>query len=160
MNMKTLLLFTLALVNGVIAAQPLPEQQIFADIERGDLKRVEEALKAGVSVDATDRFGQTLLMRAASAKSLSIVRSLIDRGADIRAKDRYGFTVIDILESNIRRSGKNRDHMIEGMKNQGLSTDQIEKMLGPPAAVVDGKSFTEDDRRAWEEILQLVNSKK
>jgi hypothetical protein len=157
--MKTLysmVLFVLPLLAfaGVDLASPV--NQIFINVERGELVQVRDALEHNVNVNLANDFGETLLMRAAAAKQLAMVKLLLDNGADIRAKDRYGFTVLDILGTNIRQAGVNREKMVDAMRNQGLTDESITALLGDPKS--GAKRFSEEDRRLWQEILDYIEA--
>jgi hypothetical protein len=132
--------------------------QIFLDIDQGNLSNVEKAVKDGIDVNYSNEFGETLLMRAANNKHFHIVKLLISARANVNIKDKYGFTVVDILESNIRRAGINRDQVVETMRHQGLTEDSIKNMLGEPNG--KAKGFTEDDRKMWQEILDYIHKLK
>ena len=57
---------------------------------------VRELVKAGTRIDdPLDRFGQTPLMQAARTGKTEIVRTLLELGAKIGAKDREGKTALD-----------------------------------------------------------------
>jgi ankyrin repeat protein len=56
----------------------------------GDFPAVSAALQQGASKDATTEFGFTALHVAPTAGHLVIVRLLIDAGADVDRRDRYG----------------------------------------------------------------------
>lgn len=53
----------------------------------GDLARVQQALAAGASVQATDGSGQTALIAAAYGNHLEVAAALIAAGADVNVKD-------------------------------------------------------------------------
>lgn len=149
------ILCSIALLLGMNIACASPSQQIFNDIEQGNLARVEDAVKNGLDVNSSGEYGWTLLMHAANSRQLSIVKFLISKGANIDTKDKFSFTVVDILESNIRRAGRNRDKMIQGMRDDGLSEKTIRDMLG--GARGEEKKLTEEDRKVLEEILDYIN---
>ena len=59
----------------------------------GSVTAVQALLAHGAEVNAKDsRRGQTALMRAVAQKHADVVRSLIDRGADVRARSKDGFS--------------------------------------------------------------------
>lgn len=128
------------------------DERIFEYIGSGNLPATERAITEGANVNHASKHGETLLMRAASTKQFSIVKFLVQKGAKVETRDKYGFTVIDILESNIRRAGTNRDKMVNAMRAQGLSDDAILKLIGK-------KGATEADRKSWDEILQYLRER-
>ncbi len=72
---------------------------LFAAIDNGDTAAVQAALHAGLSPNAADAKGCTLLHRACSLNtpSYEMVKLLLDAGADIRARDEYGRTAFAAL---------------------------------------------------------------
>lgn len=56
--------------------------------ERGDVARVAELVRAGVSLDARDTRGRTALLAATEGDRVEVARALIAAGADVNAKDR------------------------------------------------------------------------
>jgi outer membrane protein assembly factor BamB len=63
----------------------------------GDLTRIEALLAAGVPVDAPARYGQTPLYFAAEKGHLAAARRLVERGANVNARDRFfGASVLDM----------------------------------------------------------------
>jgi outer membrane protein assembly factor BamB len=55
----------------------------------GDLARVDALLASGVPVDAPGRYGQTPLYFAAENGHLAVAQRLVERGANVNAKDRF-----------------------------------------------------------------------
>ena len=53
-------------------------------------------LAAGAQVDTADAQGYTPLMWAAIQEDVEIVQELLARGANVKAKDKKGFTVLDM----------------------------------------------------------------
>jgi len=58
----------------------------------GDLERVVELVRSGLSVDARDRFGRTLLMLAAAKGQADVASFLLDSGADVDAVEEDGWS--------------------------------------------------------------------
>lgn len=63
----------------------------------GDSRALLAALEHGGDVNASDPLGRTVLMRAAASETLApeTMQLLIERGADVHARDREGFTALD-----------------------------------------------------------------
>ncbi|MDD8014239.1 MAG: ankyrin repeat domain-containing protein [Acidobacteriota bacterium] len=62
---------------------------------------VRELVKAGTRIDdPIDRFGQTPLMQAARTGKTEIIRTVLELGAKINAKDREGKTALDYAKEN------------------------------------------------------------
>ena len=68
----------------------------------GNWPALASRLAAGMSVDVRDAMGRTLLMRAAGAGQVDMVRRLLDAGADPRLVDSGGRTAGD----GARRAGR------------------------------------------------------
>ncbi len=63
----------------------------------GDLARIEALLVAGAPVDAPARYGQTPLYFAAEKGHLAAAKRLVERGANVNARDSFfGATVLDL----------------------------------------------------------------
>ena len=65
--------------------------------ENGKIKSVEEIkelLKKGADVNASDKYGDTALMVAATLGKLDIVKCLVELGADLEAQDKNGRTAL------------------------------------------------------------------
>ncbi|KAJ7425005.1 Ankyrin repeat, SAM and basic leucine zipper domain-containing protein 1 [Willisornis vidua] len=60
---------------------------------RGDVPLIEELLNSGISIETSFQFGWTPLMCAASAANFTVVRLLLDRGANARFEI-DGYTVL------------------------------------------------------------------
>ena len=63
-------------------------------------------LENGADVNAVDMFGMTPLMQAATYNSNpKILRTLIENGADVAAKNKEGKTALDYAERNEKLKG-------------------------------------------------------
>jgi hypothetical protein len=77
---------------GAQAAAPSSDLLLQA-VRKGDLAAAKAALDAGVPTDAKFRYDRTALSFAADRGNAEIVKLLLDRGADVNAKDTfYGVT--------------------------------------------------------------------
>eukprot|EP00741_Cyanophora_paradoxa_P015539 tig00020902_g15000.t1 len=71
---------------------------MLTEAHKGNLEGVKRYLAMDVDVDSADYDGRTALHLAASDGHIDIIHLLIDRGANLNAKDRYGGTpVIDAV---------------------------------------------------------------
>ncbi|HEX9990707.1 MAG TPA: PQQ-binding-like beta-propeller repeat protein [Chloroflexia bacterium] len=78
------------LLAAVVAAGADDRGEALREAARaGDLARIEALLAAGVPVDAPARYGQTPLYFAAEKGHLAVARRLVERGANVNAKDRF-----------------------------------------------------------------------
>ena len=68
---------------------------------KGDLRAVSELLAKGAVVDLKEgKYGRTALMRAVGNNHLNIVKILIEKGADVNARDHDGDTSLTIASSD------------------------------------------------------------
>jgi hypothetical protein len=77
--------------------------------------------------------GWTPLMCAAEKGDIALVKILIEKGADVDAKDNQGFTVIAQIDSIVRRitciSAQHKKSYSEKMKREGYSEKEIQQDL-------------------------------
>src|SRR5262245_32768559 len=62
-------------------------EELWAAVRGGEAARVEELLKKGARVDATNEIGITALWLAASKGDLDVVKLLLKHGADVNTRD-------------------------------------------------------------------------
>jgi ankyrin repeat protein len=72
-----------------VATAAATAQDLLAAVRKGDAAAVRAALDQGVPVDAKFRYDRTALSFAADRGQADIVALLLDRGADINAKDTF-----------------------------------------------------------------------
>ncbi|MGY2093008.1 ankyrin repeat domain-containing protein [Nocardia gipuzkoensis] len=65
---------------------------------QGDLDDLRATLATGVDVGAADYAGRTALHLAAAEEHLIVVQLLLDRGANVSARDRWGGTPLTDAE--------------------------------------------------------------
>lgn len=79
----------------VFAGLSLQEQDLFRAVWDGDIPAIEQLLKEGVDINASNRFGRTALHESTLDKlSVDVLKFLIERGANLEAITVYGFTVL------------------------------------------------------------------
>jgi ankyrin repeat protein len=61
---------------------------------QGNVRAFTRLLNCDPNVNAKDEDGRTPLMRAAEACSASVVKVLVDKGADVNAQGKYGVTAL------------------------------------------------------------------
>ena len=149
-------LFLLVLVFCVISIVSLSEEQktIFNAIKNGNVKEVTRMAK--LNLDERDAFKKTPLMCAADQGNFEIVKVIAEAGADINARDKCGFTVIEQLESIIRRTGEKKKQTEEQLKKQGLNEKEIEKLMmnsAPP-------NESAENIKNWQNILDYLKKLK
>lgn len=105
--MKTLtLFFSLVLYSTLLMAQPTneatakpakPDISIVEAAAKGDLEKVKQHLAAGTDInDRDEEHDSSALHAAAYHGKLEIVKFLIEKGAEINAKNRHGQTPMDV----------------------------------------------------------------
>ena len=65
-------------------------EDVLAAAARGDVETVQAGLKAGLSADSADAYGNTALMMASARGQRDVVQALIDAGANAGHKNKYG----------------------------------------------------------------------
>jgi len=81
------------LVSPALRTEVCNIKQLLKAVEAGQQKTVELLLSKGVSADVVDtNNARTALHLASHAGHCSVVKLLLERGASIQARDKYGFT--------------------------------------------------------------------
>ena len=76
------------------------QKNLTGAVARGDSTRFQELLNANTDlIDATNSEGMTLLQVATAKQDESIVRALLERGADVNVRDKNGNTPLQIAAS-------------------------------------------------------------
>lgn len=83
----------------VNVVKPSPSQLNVA-ISKGDFAKVQELVELGVDVNKKDERGKTPLMYAIMYKQSEITLYLIRKGADYRALDANGVSVLEYAEQS------------------------------------------------------------
>ena len=80
-----------------LVAMPVWGEEIYNAVKEGDIAKVQSLLaKRPEWVKAKDKFGITLLYRAAYRGHADIAKLLIAKGADVDAKTKDGYTPLDM----------------------------------------------------------------
>lgn len=80
---------TMALVAALAGAASDQGEELREAARRGDVARVRALLDAGVKPDSPGRHGMTALIVAAAAGQVEIARLLVERGADVNARETF-----------------------------------------------------------------------
>jgi ankyrin repeat protein len=78
----------------VAAGAEEPQDKLYSAIRSDDLRQMKALLDGGISVKEAGPEGITPLMVAAEAGSLDAMKMLIDRRADVNARNTYGSTAL------------------------------------------------------------------
>lgn len=84
---------------------------------------IDHMVSFGMSLDATNEFGQTALMIAAEGGDTVTVRKLIDVGADIQKKSKTGYTALAFAAHNV---GENGTGMVQILLDSGATVDTMD----------------------------------
>lgn len=81
-----------------------PSSEMLASVSRGDVERVREIIKnAPFLIHTRDGAGRTPLSVAAWCGHMGMARLLLESGAEINARDKYGWTPLREAEISDRR---------------------------------------------------------
>ncbi len=162
--MKNVLVMTVCLIVSMSFTDSA-EKSVFEAIKNGDVEEVKRMATTKEALAARDVHGRTPLMNAAEQGNLQMATVLAEAGADINAKDKNGFTAIDLLESMLRRihlsTPENKQKRIEQMRREGFSEEVIRKdiqMIENSAPGLQKKSA--DDVRKLQGVLDYLKQVK
>lgn len=138
------------------------KRSIIEAVLDGNTNEVQGFLQEGNTLDARDSHGRSPLMLAAEQGNIELTKTLVEAGADINAKDRYGFTAIDLIESILRRiSFSSPEYLQERenkMRQEGISEESIKKRIQLiKDSSVPGPPKSEEDIRNLREVLRYLN---
>lgn len=95
----------------------------------GDIRGVEDALKDDrVKIDNQTTDGQTALMIAAAAGHAAVVRMLLDRGAKVALKTKYGSTALHMIALQTQQTPEIIDLLI----NKGADRNATDNEMDTP----------------------------
>lgn len=152
--MKIALIMSFVLTTLVAFGEEKP-RTLFDTIKDGNIAEVKQMANTKTNLDARDEQNWTPLMVAAKEASMENVKTLVEAGSDLDAQDK-GFTVIDQVESYLRRTGDNKKRAIEMMKRDGYSKQLIESMEKDAAALNESPERI----RKWQTILDYLKQVK
>ena len=89
MSIVRMALLTLVLLCPLAAGAQDLNEEFFAAARKGDTAAVKDLLDKGVNVNAKTRYGATALSYACDRANLELVKLLVERGADVNAKDTF-----------------------------------------------------------------------
>ncbi len=84
--------FVLALLLPLGSAAAPTSDEFLAAVRTGEVAKVEQALKDGADVNASDSWGRTALLVATQLRKTPVIKLLIERKADVNAANRNDIT--------------------------------------------------------------------
>lgn len=160
--MKIVLLMTAVVLVAFNAFGEDKQEALCDAVKSGEIAEVRQMANTGKNLDARDSQNWTPLMVAAQAANAEAVKLLVEAGADINATDK-GFTVIDQLESILRRINLNtpeyKQKHIEQMRRDGIKEDVIKRIIQMDEASIPRQNST-DAVRKWQAILDYLKQVK
>src|SRR4051794_34319008 len=67
---------------------------LFSAVEKNDIGSVRKLLEEGANANATDEFGDAILMHAALYATPDCMKLLLDKGADVNFKNKQGHNAL------------------------------------------------------------------
>src|SRR5262245_3269930 len=130
-----------AMAVGLAAQSEAPSaaDRLYTAIRSGDAAQVDALVKAGADVNSKERRGEaTPLMYAAAFGSLDTTRLLLDRGADVKARNTNGATALMWAATDLAkiRLLVDRGAEVNAMANSGRSVLLIAAITDPSAKIV------------------------
>jgi ankyrin repeat protein len=99
-----------ALTIGLYAAESNVSEQLYNAIRRDDWAAVQTLLGSGANVNLIDSRGRTPLMYAAAVGSETMMRRLIEAGADVNVRTNFGATALMWCSNSLVRVKLLVDH--------------------------------------------------
>src|SRR5262245_829409 len=116
---RLLTLAVLLICVAALAAQDLNEDLLDA-VRKGDAPSVEALIAKGANVNASWRYGETPLFFACARGFASVVRVLLEHGAEVNVKDTfYGMTPVT------RAADKDRVEIVKMLLAKGANSDSV-----------------------------------
>lgn len=151
--------------HGVDTSPPvierLPEELVspspwFRAVYSGDLSGINAMLEQGHPVDDRDPYGATALMYAVEAERADLVRALLDKGADPKAKDSEGNSASGYASFN---PNAEIDAMLEEKAGEKLlSMDVLNERAGRSMLSGDARKMLE--RGELKKLTAMLREKK
>lgn len=131
------------------------EVDVYKAIAEHDIKLISGLTNNCSAFDVRNSKGRTPLMEAARCGDVEIVKMLLSAGVDKEAKE-AGFTVKDQVESYLRRTGEEKNRIIEYYKREGYGQRLIQMVENEAKALGE----TPERIASWKEILKVLKQEK
>src|SRR5215813_7898773 len=114
------------------------QDRLYSAIRANDLRQIKTLLDEGISEKAEGHDGITPLMVAAETGSLDAMKMLIDRGADVNARNTYGSTALMWSVTDLKKLRLLLDHGadVNVAARSGRTALIIASFANPSAEVV------------------------
>ncbi len=149
-NRAMLVMFMLSLI--IYGNSYCKDAEIFKAIEDGNVELTLQLAKNG-QMEAVADNGTTPLIAAALTGNLELVKALVEKGADIKHRDRTGFTVFRVLGSLCARSKVNKEKQAEHLRKQGFPEEFVKNLIAASAIPEKYKG----KEKQFTEILNYLN---
>ena len=87
------------LIEVSYASDEKREEALFSASDKGNLSLVEALVGAGVNIDCTDEADWTPFLKAVYGGNVTISVYLLDQGANVNAKNKYGYSAYSITHT-------------------------------------------------------------
>jgi uncharacterized protein len=148
--MRLVLVFILCVaVSGCATEQEKRQSTLndyFQSARNGDTERVFYCIRNGIAgINLQDSYGLTALMHAFIGEKFQTVRALIDGGADLEIRDRFGENILHKVASR-SCAYKNRGEVLDLLKTligKGMQVNTKSELGSTPAFNAAGDGFSE-----------------
>ena len=132
---KLLLLWFLVLVMGAGGCR----KNLHEAVSSNDLRRVIQLIGEGANVNEKNRDGETPLQLAAMSNCVDIAGVLIQSGADLKARDRKGWTALHMATASSQYTAPVAELLI--MKGANVNTQSSDNSTPLHTAIMGGDPY-------------------
>ncbi|MBN1233307.1 MAG: ankyrin repeat domain-containing protein [Candidatus Coatesbacteria bacterium] len=76
------------------------DKDLLDGAEKGDLKKVREAIEEGANIAAINSYGSNALILAASRDHYEVAKYLVEKGCYVNVKQKHGWTPLMFASEN------------------------------------------------------------
>ena len=109
-----------------------PTTELLYAAGRGDLTAVRELIADGVSVNAANHVGGTVLMSACASYRSEVVEFLLQAGADVNMPTKDGQTALHVAVGSSPSLPEKQRECVRLLLKQGAQVDALDKSGGTP----------------------------